>query len=113
MEHYRVAEQANSRMRRETDPSPAAARLITLPWSILYVRPPGFDGPASPHLILARPGAAERSGLREELADARSGHSPDRFAPASERVAILGSVAFFAHNRALRAFDADDGESMP
>jgi hypothetical protein len=37
--------------------------------TILRARPPGFDGPGSAHLMLARPGAATQSGLPDELAD--------------------------------------------
>jgi hypothetical protein len=33
------------------------------------VRPAGFDGPGSPHLILTRPGTATPTGLLDELAN--------------------------------------------
>jgi hypothetical protein len=37
--------------------------------TILRVRSPGFDGPGSAHLILARPGAAIRNGSLDELVE--------------------------------------------
>lgn len=37
--------------------------------TILRITPPGFDGPGSRHLILARPGATMRSGLLGEIAE--------------------------------------------
>ena len=41
-----------------------------LPATILRVRPPDFDGPGSPHLILARPGTATQIRLVNEIAHA-------------------------------------------
>jgi hypothetical protein len=38
--------------------------------TILRVRPPGFDGPGSTHLILARAGTSTESGLLDQIADA-------------------------------------------
>jgi hypothetical protein len=38
--------------------------------TILRVRPPGFDGPGSAHLILVRPGASRQGGSLDEIADA-------------------------------------------
>jgi hypothetical protein len=49
----------------------AAHRLADSGQAImLHVKTPGFDGPGSPHLILARPGTAMPRGLTDELVEA-------------------------------------------
>jgi hypothetical protein len=65
--------------------------------TIIRVRPRGFDGPGSPHLILVRPGTVAQRGLLDDLADASAADNDRaRFEPMVMAQDLATSVELLA-----------------
>jgi hypothetical protein len=74
--------------------------------TILRVRPPGFDGPGSAHLILARAGTSTESGLLDQIADAsRADRTRMRFEPTVMAQDLATSVELLS--AAIQAIPSD------
>jgi hypothetical protein len=74
--------------------------------TIIHIRPGGFDGPGSPHLILARPGTAMSSGSLEDLADVHiADKARQRFEPMAMAMDLATSVELLSD--AIEAIPAD------
>jgi hypothetical protein len=74
--------------------------------TILRIRPPGFDGPGSPHLVIARPGIAMSSESLDELADVSiADRARQRFEPMARARDLAEAVELLC--AAVEAIPAD------
>jgi hypothetical protein len=74
--------------------------------NIVRVKPAGFDGPGSPHLILVRPGTAPQSRLLDEITDgSRADRARMQFEPMVMAQDLAASVELLA--AAIQAIPSD------
>jgi hypothetical protein len=74
--------------------------------TVLHIRPPGFDGPGSPQLVLARPGTARPSASLDEIAEQSLANTTrQRFEPIAMAQDLATSVELLS--AAIEAIPAD------